>query len=663
MKRIKNIGILAHVDAGKTTITENFLYVSNAIKAKGSVDQGSSISDSMWLEKERGISIRNSSVTFNWHASTINLIDTPGHADFSAEVERALAALDGVVLVISAVEGVQSHTITLWESIKQMGTPCLIFINKLDRDGADFSRVLQEIEKELLVPIFPVNIPKIASDNRIGICSLFDSELIHTIDINIKNNALELLAELDEEIFDKYINGEELSWNKIKGNLIALSQKQKIIPVFAGSAKLGLGMEALLDGIVDFLPNANCNTQEEFSALIYKLDHDKILGKVAFIRVFSGVVKTRDSILIHSQQKEEKISQIKQMVTDKMVDASEILAGDIGIITGLQSVQAGDILGSPNMVPISVPLQIPVLTVQVNAINDKQYAELAEALSILNIEDPLLGFTWFKDEREMHLNLMGAIQIETIKSILEHRFSIEAEFADPTVIYKETPIDIAEGYIEYTMPKPCWAVMRFRVEPGKRGSGVEYISEVGVNDIHKKYQNEIRNTIPKALVQGINGWEVTDLKITLIGGEDHEIHSRPGDFILATPIGILRALENSGTNLLEPVYKFEIKAPEEFLGTIVSDLTKMRATFESPEFENESFKIKGIVPVASSIKYHIRLSSLSGGKGKLRLVFGGYSDCPIEHGKTREFKGVNPLNTSQWILHKRGAFKADERKF
>jgi len=538
----------------------------------------------------------------------------------------------------------------------------MFFINKTDRAGADFQRVLQEIIKELKAPAIPLFAPEenVKDPNSV---SLFSSDLLSDSNIKLKELALEALAEKDEEILEKYLAGELLTWKSIKNKVAILSHKQRLIPLYTGVAKLGYGIEALLDGVIDFLPEAANNLQGELSGLVFKLDHDKILGKVAHIRLFSGRIKTRDTILNYSQQKEEKIAQIKKVYTDKMIDSGEIHAGDIGIVTGLQSVQAGDILGSPALVPLVVPLQKPVLTVQIKAIIENQYAELAEALHVLNTEDPLLDFSWYKDDREMHLKLMGAVQIEILKSVLEQRFGIETEFADPTVIYKETPAGNGEGYVEYTMPKPCWAVMQFKVEPGIQGSGINYSSEVGVNDIHRKYQNEIKDTIPKALIQGIKGWEVTDIKVTMIAGEDHEIHSRPGDFILATPMGILRALEKSGTKLLEPVYKFVINAPEEYLGKIVGDLTKMRATFESPEFENESFNLKGTVPVSSSLKYHIRLSSITSGKGRLRMQFDGYEYCPEEHGNTREYKGVNPLNSSQWILHKRGAFKANDRKF
>ncbi len=657
MKGIKNIGILAHVDAGKTTITENFLYLSDAIKAMGSVNHGSSVSDSMALEKERGISIQSVSVSFSWKDFTVNLIDTPGHTDFSAEVERALAVMDGVILVISAVEGVQSHTITLWEGIKKSGIPCLFFINKIDRPGADFQSVMLQIEKELKAPVFPFFIPEEEGENSAYPLNLFDDESSKSSYAFFKESAIETLAEKDEEILNQYLEGDEIGSELLFEKASHMVHQQQIVPLYCGTAKYSRGIESLLDGVIEMLPDTADNYSEQLGAIVFKLDHDKILGKLAHVRVFSGNIKSRDLIVNFTQQKEEKVAQLKKVFTNKKMDTGRISSGDIGIITGFQSVQAGDILGNPELVPKLTPIQKPVITVQIKAINDKQYAELAHALSVLNTEDPLLGFKWFRADKEMHLNLMGMVQIEVLESILEERFDIKTEFSDPTVIYKETPAVTAEATIEYTMPKPCWAVMRFRVEPGIEGSGIIYRSEVSVNDIHRKYQNEIEATIPKALEQGIKGWEVTDIKITLIGGEDHEIHSRPGDFILATPMGIMKALERSGTKFLEPVFKFDIKAPETFLGNIVSDLTKMRGSFDSPEFEGEQVRLKGFVPVSTSLQYHIRLSSLTAGKGIFRKQFGGYRSCADEYGKTREYNGVNPLNTSQWILHKRGAYK------
>ena len=661
--KIKNIGILAHVDAGKTTLTESFLFLAKAIKQKGNVDQGSSVTDSLDVEKERGISVRAASASFLWNNYQINLIDTPGHADFSAEVERALSVLDGAILIISAAEGVQAHTFTLWEALKSMKIPTIIFINKIDRDGADYSNTLKEIGEELKAPVFPLFGVKNEGSRKAEIINLFKDQDLNRENSIIKETAIENLAGKDEEILEKYLNEETIDPQVLYNKAIQQTLSCEIYPVFTGIAKQDIGIKELLQGVIDFLPDAKNETDAPTSAFVFKIEHNKTLGRLAYVRLFSGKLKVRDIIQNISQGKDEKIAQIKKVSTGKFENITEIYAGDISVVSGLQEVCAGDILGSAKFIPHPVSLQQSVLTVQAKTLKEGDYARLADALSELNSEDPLLDFKWFKEEREMHLKLMGNIQSEILESVLKSRFGIEAKFTDPTVIYKETPASIAEGYVEYTMPKPCWAVMRFRVEAGERNSGIQFESKVGVNKIKQKYQNEVERTIPLSLAQGIKGWEVTDLKVTLIGGEDHEIHSRPGDFILATSMGLMRALENAGTDFLEPLYDFEIKAQEIFLGKIVSDLTKMRANFESPTFEDDIFQIKGKIPVATSMNLSIQLSSLTGGKGKLKLRFGGYSQCDEDYGKTRTYKGVNPLNESQWILHHRGAFKADERKF
>lgn len=291
----------------------------------------------------------------------------------------------------------------------------------------------------------------------------------------------------------------------------------------------------------------------------------------------------------------------------------------------------------------------------------EEIQKLADALTELNAEDPLLDFQWFREDHEFQLKLMGGMQKEILTGILKNRFGVEAEFESPTVIYKETPSKLATGYVEYTMPKPCWAVMKFEVEPLPPGSGLQFDSKVRVDDIQRKYQNEVEATIPKILQQGIKGWEVTDLKVTLTDGEDHEMHSRPGDFILATAMGVMRALKNAGTNLLEPVYDFVLVFPEEYLGPIASDLTQMRGNFDTPDFSGGMVRLKGKVPVATSLDYPIRISSLTSGRAQIRFTFGGYQPCTNAQGQTREYKGVNPLDESLWILHNRGAYKADER--
>ncbi len=662
-KKIINIGVLAHVDAGKTTITENMLYLSGATRAKGSVDNGTTITDSLDIEKRRGISVRSAATTFNWNGVQVNLIDTPGHADFSAEVERCLSILDGAILVVSAVEGVQAHTFLLWEALQSMKIPTIVVVNKLDRQGADFSNVLDEIENELGIKPFPLHSPQNEGAGNANFTPLWEGNELLCDASGIKNRAIEGVAELDETLLEQYLDG------IIPDNTTMLQLANRyflklvLAPVLITVAKENIGIEALLNTVTQyFISNAN-NAENDFSALVYKVEHDIKLGRLAHIRVFSGMVKPRNSVLNATQGNNVKVAQLKKVFTQKLQDITELLAGDVGVVSGLANVMAGDILGNTEYVPKPTTIQQPVLTVQVKAVKSGQYAALADALNLLNAEDPTLGFLWYKEEEELHLKLMGAIQVEILQSIILQRFGIECKFLEPTVIYKEIPKTKAEGFAKYTMPKPCWAIVKFVIEPGELGSGVVYTSNVSVDKIARKYQNEVENTIYKALRQGIKGWEVTDLKITLTGGEDHEVHSNPGDFILATPMGIMDGLKNTGTELLEPMYSFEIKASEQLLGPITSDLNKMRATFANPEFNNGRFVLKGLTPVATSMDYSIRLNSLTGGKGKIKLSFGGYQKCTDSQGVVRKYKGVNPLDTSQWILHKRGAYKADEQKY
>jgi len=661
MQNIHNIAVLAHVDAGKTTITENLLFLGGATRKMGSVDSGSAITDSLQVEKQRGISVRSACTSFMWKDTQINLIDTPGHVDFSAEVERVLRVLDAAILVVSAVEGVQAHTHTLYEALRERGIPVLIFINKIDRAGADVLQVCKDLQKELKVPAFALQSCIDEGSNETTICDLWQNNSDDLAE-DLKELSLENLANADEEILEKYLEGEELEASYCIAKAKDLCKQSKLNPIMLGVAKNGSGMTELLDAIVNYFPEASAESETEPSALVFKIEHDKTLGRLAHIRMFSGCLKNRDSIRNVIAQRHEKVALIRKIYTNKHVDIGTLEAGDIGIVSGMPEVQVGDILGSEKGIPELTTLQIPLLTVGVKSNNEADYAKLAEALQVLSSEDPLLQFEWFKEDREMNLHIMGTIQMEILEMLLNNRFGLEVSFDEPTVVYKETPAKEIEGYIRYTMPKPCWAVLRFKIEPGERGSGITYKSIVGVNDVLQKYQNEVERTIPKALEQGIKGWEVTDIKITLIEGEDHEMHSRPGDFMIATPMGVMNGLQESDTKLLEPILKFRISAPEEFLGKIAGELNQMRAVFANPEFDDGKFHLEGEVPVATSMDFNIRLSSLTGGKGKVKFGFAGYQDCPEGEGREREYKGVNPLNKSQWILHARGAFKTNEWK-
>ncbi|MGB1043244.1 MAG: GTP-binding protein [Tenacibaculum sp.] len=654
---ILNIGILAHVDAGKTTLTEHLLYHAGAIRKIGSVDKGSAVTDSLTLEKERGISIKAATTSFVWKNTKVNLIDTPGHVDFSSEVARTLCVVDAVVLVISAVEGVQAHTLTIVDALHDLKIPTLIFINKIDRQGADTESVLKQIKKELQFKTVSIYTSHDEGLTSAHIKSVFNN---NSITKEQKEAILEELIETDEKLLTQYFNGVHLS-DEVYLNTITKSTSNTLItPVFTGIAKNNIGVEELLNGLVQFIKPKKRNTTDETSAYVYKLEHHKIHGAMAHVKVFSGELSAKSVVFNHTQNLETKINQSKTFHETKHLDTT-IKTGDIGIITGVLGTKAGDILGNPEGIPIVPELNIPVLSVQVIVINDKNYNALAQALQIIDKEDPSLQFKWHKPEKELILLLMGDMQIEVLTHLLQERFNIAARFTDPQIVYKETISKAAEGYIRYWMPKPCWAIMTFLIEPAPLNSGVSYQSIVSKNDVHNKYQNEIARTIPKALEQGLLGWEVTDVKITLIKGEDHNVHSRPGDFNLATPMGIMKGLQNGGTHLLEPLLRFEIKTNEELLGKLMSELTNRRAIIDSPAFEQDLVLLTGTIPVATSLDLSIKLNTICSGRLRLRTIFHGYDVCPEGEGETKEFKGVNPLDEAQWILHRRGAYKADER--
>ncbi|MDC3388516.1 TetM/TetW/TetO/TetS family tetracycline resistance ribosomal protection protein [Flavobacteriaceae bacterium] len=652
-----NIGVLAHVDAGKTTLTEHLMFNAGVIRTIGSVDKGSASTDNLALEKERGISIKAAATSFVWKNTKINLIDTPGHVDFSSEVERVLCVVDAVILVVSAIEGVQAHTLSIWDSLHEMKIPTIIFINKIDRQGADTERVLTQLEKELKIkPVILFNALNEGLPNATIVAELNDF-----VDEIKSEKSIEHLLDGDEQLLEKYLNSESIETHEYLSSLQKQTIDCKTIPIYCGIAKNNIGVIELLDGIINYFPNTSTKDTTTLSAYVFKLEYHKVHGTMAHVKVFSGELCSKSTIYNYTQKLESKINQTKQLQQNKYVDNILLKSGDIGVITGVLGTKAGDILGRPNEIPKLPQLHIPVLSVNIIPKEKSDYNKLVEALFQLDREDPSLKFKWFKAEKELQLLLMGQMQVEVLEHVLENRFFIKTTITPPQVVYKETITKKSEGYIRYWMPKPCWAIMTFLIEPAPLNSGISYSSIVSQNNINIKYQNEIAKTIPKAVSQGLLGWEVTDLKITLIKGEDHNVHSRPGDFNLATPMGIMQGLKNGGTHLLEPILKFEINANENLLGKLTSELTIRRASFDTPIFNENQFSLKGKIPVATSLDLSIKLNSISSGKIRLRLQFYGYKNCPEGEGEIRKFKGVNPLDEAKWILHRRGAYKADER--
>ena len=669
---LRNIGIVAHVDAGKTTLTENMLYISGLIRSLGSVDKGTTHTDFLDIERDRGISIRAATTTIRWRDTDINLIDTPGHMDFAAEVERSLRVLDGAVLVLSAVEGVQAQTEVIWRALKARRLPTLFFINKLDRVGADPARVLAEIRRLLTPDILPLQKVILSHDREPVLLHRFDSAIAEerfgndvilgdvisgsaVSDGRFPAEWIESVCEGDDNLLEDWMEGKALTPEALRQSLCRQSRSGRLFPVLFGAALKELGTEPLLNAIVDFLPPPVGNPEEPLSGVVFRLEHDKTMGRIAHVRLYNGSLKNRDVVENHTQGITEKVSQIRKTHGHRHVDTGFLSAGDIGAICGLGQTRIGDILGSPDAIPEAAHLAVPLLLVQAFPKTDAQLPALVAALQELSDEDPLLGLEWIRETRQVHVKIMGTIQLQVIESLLLSRFGLSVSFGSPVVIYKETPAKAATGYISYTMPKPCWAILEFYLKPLPRGSGLKTGGWVREEKMHQRYQNQVWQALPDALRQGLFGWEVTVLEVTLLNGEHHIFHTHPLDFVTATPMGIMNGLANAGTLLLEPMIRCRISAPDTVGSRILGDIVGMRGTFDAPVIANGQFEVEARLPVATSLDYSVRLGALTGGRGHLSTLFDGYEPCDVSLGATTPYRGVNPLDQAKYILSIRKA--------
>jgi len=657
---IRNIGIVAHVDAGKTTLTEQLLYQSGCSRILGSVDKGTTHTDSLDIEKQRGISVKASEIDLTYKETNIHVIDTPGHIDFSSEVERSIGVLDGAIVVLSSVEGVQPQTEVYFNALKELNTPSIFFINKLDRMGASPSKTILDMKKLLTKDLVPLQVVY-EKNNEFIVCNVFDninyvknmSEIKEVAHKQLLEDIIDMLGNYNERFFKQFFEG-TLTLGMIKDEILAQAIKGKIYPVLYGTALRGEGIKELLDGIIDYLPGPENLDDSELSALVYKISHNKTLGKIAHIKIFSGSISTRDDIFNVTNGKSEKITMIKKLINQKQIDVKSASSGDLVMLSGLNC-STYDILGSKTHIPSLQTITIPLLTLRIYSKIQEDYIALVEALTILQEEDPLLNMQWIKEKKELHLRIMGKIQIEYIEAILMERFNLQVTFGPPSVIYKETPIASGYGESRYTMPKPCWAIVEFLIEPLPRGTGLIYESKVRTEKVKIKYQREIEDNLDQILSQCIYGWPVTDLKITFTYGEDHVMHSRSGDFATSAAMGIMRGLNEIGTTLLEPIIKFRITVPENVGGRILNDIIKMRGSFETPFIHNGTFTIEGKMPVSTSLEYPGELGKISSGKGIMTTGFLSYEPCSLEIGSIRERIGVNPLDRAKYILYVRNA--------
>lgn len=650
-----NIGILAHVDSGKTSLTEQMLFLSGAIRKAGTVDEGTTQTDWLEVERRRGISVHTASVGMNVRGTQINLVDTPGHVDFAGEVERCLAVLDGAVLLVSAVEGVQAYTEKIWHALNEMQIPMVVMINKIDRVGSNVEQVLKQL-RELSPNMIPIQTYEGEGTMECKVSSVVKPDSMNQMTPEIMDEIAMGMEEFEPELVESYLNDEPEIASKLIEAFITLCKTGKTIPVVVGSAKLGLGIQELLDACITYLPDASALRTEQLSGLVYQVSFEEDGSKAAHIRLFGGSLKNRDQVFIagKDEQEPDKITQIRFQRGGSFVDVGEMKEGEIATVYGLTNIKSGDFIGQ--IVPRRKPqIATPTLLVKIHPVDANQLIALQNACIQLSEEEPLLQYEWNKMTNEMYLHSTGKIQLEILEEMLQDRYQIPVVISKPTVIQKETPKKMGIGMEAYTMPKPCWAIVQLKVEPMPRGSGVTFESVIKDKVLPYRYQHHVEQSVFQTIIQGIHGWEVTDCKVTLIWGEHHNVHTHPLDFFVATPIALLRALTDGESQILEPYQKLRLSATEEVLGKVIGDILAMGGEFESPIVENGRFQMQAIVPVETSLEYSTQFQSMTSGKGSYSESFYEYRECPVERWHKLERRGVDPLDRSRWILSCRSA--------
>jgi len=543
--KVKNIGIYAHVDAGKTTITENLLFKANIIKEIGRVDNGTTYTDDMSIEKRRGISIQSAPVSFELTNKTkINLIDTPGHADFIAEVERSMNVLDGAILVISAKEGIQSQTYLIFDTLKALKIPTIIFVNKIDRLGVNINKVVKSIKTSLSEFAIPIQSVDIKSCN---VSDLFDCNF---------DNLLDILTKKDDQLLSYFVNG-DLSNSKVRDSFIDWSKKGEVYPVIFGSALKHVGTDQLLGAIKLFLPEQDINTSGDLALTVFKIKHTKE-SKRTYIRLFEGCINTRDYV------NNEKITKINILEKGQVKQSDCLKANDIGIIYG-PNLKVNQSIGNINREIIS--LGEPTSKIKILPAKSTTKFDLINALNIITEEDPFLEYELSEINNDIYLNIFGEIQLEILAERMSTDFGVYVTFDKVQTIFKETPKKVGEHFIElYDKTYPFYAGIGCKIEPLCKKSGVDIVSEVSTGHLLKTFQNGIIDGINRYIDQGLMGWPLTDLRVTITEGKYDSVKSTPSDFRDLAPIVLMKALEKAETKLLWPILSFRIKVPEYAIG-------------------------------------------------------------------------------------------------
>ncbi|GAB4530615.1 MAG: elongation factor G [Pleurocapsa sp.] len=670
LEKVRNIGIAAHIDAGKTTTTERILFYTGIAHKIGEVHDGAAITDWMEQEKERGITITAAAISTSWQDHRINIIDTPGHVDFTIEVERSMRVLDGVIAVFCSVGGVQPQSETVWRQADRYKVPRIAFVNKMDRTGANFFKVYEQIKERLRANAVPIQIP-IGSENEFqGIIDLvrmrakiykddLGQEIEDTeIPENLKDQAqecrtklIESIAEIDETLLEKFMMEEEFSEAEIKAALRKGTITGSIMPMLCGSAFKNKGVQLLLDAVVDYLPAPtevppikgtlpngdeavrHSSDDEPFSALAFKIATDKF-GRLTFMRVYSGVLEKGSYIYNSTKQKKERIARLVVLKSNDRIEVDELRAGDLGAAVGLKLAGTGDTLCDENKPIILESLFIPepVISVAVEPQTKSDVEKLSKALQALSDEDPTFKVSINPETNQTVIAGMGELHLEILVDRMLREFNVEASVGKPQVAYRETirKSSKADGkYIKQSGGKGQYGHAVIEIEPAEPGTGFEFVSKIVGGVIPKEYIPAVEQGVKQTCESGIlSGYPLIDIKVILVDGSYHDVDSNEMAFKVAGSMAVRNAVTKASPVLLEPMMKVEVEVPEDFLGDVMGDLNSRRGNIEGMNSEEGIAKIAAKVPLAEMFGYATDIRSKTQGRGIFSMEFSNYEEVP-----------------------------------
>lgn len=606
--RYINIGIVAHVDAGKTTLSESMLYHAGAIRKLGRVDHKDAFLDTDQMERERGITIFSKQAVFRWKDRTITLLDTPGHVDFSAEMERVLQVLDCAVLVVSGADGVQGHTQTLWKLLKRYHIPTFLFVNKMDQEGTDGEKLLKELRKrfgENVVPFVDIMTESDCPGGKV---------YLHTKEGAVEE-VLEELAVCEDDMMEEYLEDGRISLDKVQK---AVADRQ-VFPCYFGSALHSQGVEELLDGLDLYIKDKTYPA--EFGAKVYKIARDNQGNRLTYLKVTGGRLKVKDVV----EGLNEKINQIRIYSGEKFEAVQEVEAGRVCAVTGLENTRPGQGIGAEE--ESDLPVLEPVLTYQILLPDDCDVHKMLLNLKILEEEEPELHIVWEEQTSEIHVQLMGDVQIEILQRMIKERFGVLVEFGEGSIVYKETITAPVEG-VGHFEPLRHYAEVHLRLEPGERGSGMQFAAECSEDILDRNWQRLVLTHLEEKEHKGVlTGSPITDMKITLTSGRAHQKHTEGGDFRQATYRAVRQGLKKADSILLEPYYEFRMELPSENVGRAMTDIQNMSGKFGTPMIEEETTVLTGSAPVSLMRGYQKEFTAYTGGRGRMAVSLKGYDIC------------------------------------